>query len=386
MSTGRTEKDYEMTRFELITRPEILNQAAERLARENIIAFDLEADSMHHYREQVCLLQISTSSETLIIDPLSCNDFSPLAPLFTNPLILKLFHGADYDVRMLHRSFGIAIVNLFDTMIACQFLGEPAVGLAAVLKKRFDVDLDKRYQQADWSKRPLSPQMLDYAAKDTSLLIPLYTQLAAELSAKGRLSWVQEECEILCRVRMTERSDEPLSARFKGANRMPQHSLGLLEELLRFRNEEAEKRDLPPFKILGNETIRELAERNPSTSGELSAISGLSAKLVERYGKGILQAVRRGRELPPSAIPSFTRKRRPERSERQESTLKRLKEWRTKKSAELGMEPGIMVNNSLLEELADASDEMLTEVSGMQGLKKWHLSAFGEELFNILKG
>lgn len=373
-----------MTKFELITTPEALAQAALSMAKEAVLAFDLEADSMHHYREQVCLLQVSTSSETLIIDPLLCNDFSPLVPLFTNPSIKKIFHGADYDVRMLHRSFGIEIHNLFDTMIACQFLGEPAVGLAAVLKKRFGVDLDKRYQQADWSKRPLPAEMLDYAAKDTSLLIPLYRQLTAELSAKGRLTWVEEECEILCQVRMTERSDEPLFTRFKGASRMAQQTLGLLEELLRFRNEEAEKRDLPPFKIMGNDTIRELAERNPSTPGELAAITGLSAKLIERYGKGILQAVKRGRELPPP-IPAFIKKRRPERSQQQENRLRRLKEWRTKKADKLGMEAGLIVNNSLLEELAETDGDRLTGVAGIQGLKKWHLSAFGEELVDILK-
>jgi ribonuclease D len=371
-----------MTKFELITTPEALRQVAQRLARETIIAFDLEADSMHHYREQVCLLQISTSSENLIIDPLACTDFSPLVPLFSNASILKIFHGADYDVRMLHRSFGIEIHNLFDTMIACQFLGESAVGLAAALKKRFGVELDKRYQQADWSRRPLPAEMLDYAAKDTSLLIPLYQQLIAELSAKGRLSWVEEECALLTKVRMTERSDEPLSLRFKGASRLRGGNLAVLEEILRFRDEEAERRDLPPFKVLGNETIRELAERVPTSAADLSGIPGLSPKLLERHGRGILQTVKRAREMPAQLLPVFPRKQRPERSREQEARLKQLKEWRTKKSAELGIDPGIMANNALLDELAEVAPERLTDVSG---IKEWQVAAFGEDLLRIVR-
>ncbi len=372
-----------MNSYVMITDQESLARAAERLGTEKILAFDLEADSMHHYREQVCLLQASSGSENLIIDPLACSDLSPLAPLFADPSILKVFHGADYDVRMLHRCFGIEINNLFDTMIACQFLGEPAVGLAAVLKKRFGVELDKKYQQADWSRRPLSREMLDYAAKDTSLLIPLYRQLTAELASKGRLAWVEEECLLLSRVRMAERSDEPFALRFKGAARLKGENLALLEELLRFRDEEAQRRDLPPFKILGNETLRELAERLPSSPADLAGIPGLSPKLQERYGRAILQAVKRSREMPPHLLPVFPRQQRPEKSRQQEARLRRLKEWRTKRAAELGIEPGILVNNALLDGLAEAVPQSLAEVSG---LKEWQGGAFGEELLGIVKG
>ncbi|HZV82052.1 MAG TPA: HRDC domain-containing protein [Geobacteraceae bacterium] len=372
-----------MNSYVMITDQESLCRAAERLGVEKILAFDLEADSMHHYREQVCLLQISSGSENLIVDPLACTDFSPLAPLFADSAILKVFHGADYDVRMLHRGFGIEINNLFDTMIACQFLGEPAVGLAAVLKKRFGVELDKRYQQADWSRRPLPAEMLDYAAKDTSLLIPLYGQLTAELEARGRLAWVEEECALLSRVRMAERSDESLSLRFKGASRLKGESLALLEELLRFRDEEAQRRDLPPFKILGNETLRELVDRLPSSPAELAGIPGLSPKLQDRYGRGILQAVKRAREMPAHLLPVFPRQRRPERSRQQEALLKKLKDWRSRKATDLGIDPGILVNNALLDGLAEAVPEQLADISG---IKEWQATVFGEELLRIVRG
>jgi ribonuclease D len=369
-----------MTPIEMITSPDQLQQAASIFAQQKLLACDLEADSMHHYREQVCLLQISTETRNFIIDPLVCPDFTPLVPLFSDPAIVKVFHGADYDVRMLHRCFGIEISNLFDTMIACQFLGEASVGLAAVLKKRFGVDLDKRFQQADWSRRPLPPEMLDYAAKDTSLLPELYRALTAELSEKGRLSWVLEECDLLSRVRMTGRDDEPLSARFKGASRMRPQTVAILEGLLRFRDDEAQRRDLPPFKILGNETVREIAERNPSSVADLNGIPGLSPKLLDRYSRQILTAVRNGRKLPPEELPVFERKRRPERSRELEDRLKRLKEWRSARAGELGIDAGILVNNALLESLAEDPS------SGCTGLKVWQENLFGDELKKIVCG
>lgn len=370
-----------MTLIEMITSADQLKETVAELRTHEIIACDLEADSMHHYREQVCLLQISTKEKNYIVDPLLCPDFSPLVPIFADPSIVKIFHGADYDVRMLHRGFGIEIVNLFDTMIACQFLGEPAVGLAAVLKKRFSVELDKKYQQADWSRRPLPPEMLDYAAKDTSLLIPLYKELTAELTAKGRLAWVLEECALLSQVRSPERSNEPLSARFKGAARMRLGTCGILEGVLRFRDEAARKRDLPPFKIIGNEAVREIAERNPSSVADFNGISGFSPKLVERYGKAVLQAVRAGRTLPKDALPVFEPRKRIERTILQDERLKRLKVWRTAKAAELGMEAGILVNNALLETLSEA---VPASPAGLQGLKRWQAALFAAEIFNII--
>jgi ribonuclease D len=371
--------------IEMITTLTALQQAVPRLAGEPFLACDLEADSMHHYREQVCLLQISTPTVSLVIDPLACPDLSPLAPLFADPAIRKVFHGADYDVRSLHRDFAITITNLFDTMVASQFLGEPAFGLAAVLKKRFGVELDKRYQQADWTKRPLPAAMIDYAVKDTTLLLELYRQQEAELQARGRLAWVLEECELLTRVRMTERSDEPLVLRFKGASRLAPATLAVLEELLRYRDQEAQRRDLPQFKILGTDTMRELAERKPVSIEDLAGVPGLSSRLVERFGKGILSAVQRGKATPPEEMPRFPQKRRLERSRSQEERLKRLKEWRVAKAAEFGMEPGILANNTLLEALADGVITGPADLAKVAGLKEWQHLVLGPELLRFVQ-
>lgn len=362
----------------LVTDQKTLDDLVERLSRESILAFDLEADSLHHYTEKVCLIQVSSASETRLIDPLAPIDVRALAPIFANPAIKKIFHGADYDMRSLHRDFGIEVVNLFDTMIASQFLGESEFGLAALLKKRFGVELDKRFQKADWSKRPFTEEMLEYAMKDTSLLIELYGQLEAELKQKGRLAWVEEESELVAGVRSLSREGELMCLRFKGANKMKPRELAVLEELLKFRDEKARAADVPPFRILSNDLLRELAEKQPKNNFELVGIHTMSSKLIERLGRGILQAVAKGLAVPQEKLPHVQPSRRPMLDKIQDERVKRLKVWREAKSAQLGLGVGLVANNTLLEALAEPGSSQI----GL--LKKWQREAFGDELEGLI--
>ena len=362
----------------LITDQKSLDELVERLSRESVLAFDLEADSLHHYTEKVCLIQVSSESENRLIDPLAPLDVRALAPIFANPAIKKIFHGADYDMRSLYRDFGIEVVNLFDTMIASQFLGESEFGLAALLKKRFGVELDKRYQKADWSKRPFSQEMLEYAMKDTSLLIELYGQLESELRLKGRLAWVEEESELVAGVRSPCREGELMCLRFKGANKMKSRELAVLEELLRFRDEKARLADVPPFRILSNDLLRELAEKQPRSNFELVGIHTMSSKLIERLGRGLLQAVAAGLATPQDKLPQMQPGRRPVLDKVQDERVKRLKIWREAKSAQLGLGIGLVANNTLLEALAEPGSAQ------MALLKRWQREAFGEELVALI--
>ena len=362
----------------LITDQKTLDELVERLSKETVLAFDLEADSLHHYTEKVCLIQVSSEQENRLIDPLADLDVRVLAPIFANPAIKKIFHGADYDMRSLYRDFGIEVVNLFDTMIASQFLGESEFGLAALLKKRFGVELDKRYQKADWSKRPFSPEMLEYAMKDTSLLIQLYLQLEKELVGKGRLAWVEEESELVAGVRSASRDGELMCLRFKGANKMKPRELAVLEELLKFRDEKARAADVPPFRILSNDLLRELAEKQPRNNFELVGIHSMSSKLIERMGRGLLQAVAAGLAVPQDKLPQVQQSRRPVLDRIQDEKVKRLKVWREAKSAQLGLGVGLVANNTLLEALAEPGS------SHNALLKRWQREAFGDELSSLI--
>jgi len=378
-------KQHHDMRPKMIESREALLRLVEKLAGETVLAWDLEADSLHHYREKVCLIQIATSKEVFLVDPLAVPDLSPLAALLENPAIRKIFHGADYDIRSLHRDFSLSVLNLFDTMIACQLLGEKEVGLAAVLKKRFGAELDKRYQKADWSRRPLDEGMIAYAAADTSYLVALYRQLEQELEARGRLSWVEEECLLLSEVRAADRGGEPLFLRFKGANRLDRRTLAVLEELLQYRDERACQSDRPPFKILSNETLRELAEKKPSTLQDMAGVPGLPARSVERYGRDILKAVAQGCSVPEDQLPVIARPVRPERDAEREDRLKRLKRWREGKALALGIDAGILVNNALLENLAKEVPRSLSDLNAMPVLRRWQKGELGEELLNMLR-
>src|SRR3989339_1673508 len=187
-----------------------LKESVKTIESETRVGFDLEADSMYHFSEKVCLLQVASKNTAFAIDTVKLRDLSVLKPLFIRKEVMKIFHGADYDVRSLFRDFGIEIKNLFDTELASRFLGIKETGLEAVLRNRFDLKLEKKYQKKDWSQRPLSSDMLNYALNDVRYLVPLSEILKKELDDAGRLSWVEEECEILCRVRPSEDNGDPL--------------------------------------------------------------------------------------------------------------------------------------------------------------------------------
>jgi ribonuclease D len=366
-----------------ITDQQSLKLAVGRMVSEPVIAVDTEGDSLHHYQEKVCLIQMSTPIESFIIDPLAFGDLSSLAPLLADTRIRKVFHGADYDIRSLFRDFGLTVDNLFDTMVACQFLGEKEFGLAAVLKKRFGVELDKRYQKADWSKRPLDEGMIAYAVTDTTLLISLSGQLEKELLAAGRMEWFREECELLSAVRPAERRDEPLFLRFKGAAKLDRRGLAVLEGLLLFRDERARQRDLPPFKILPTDPLRELAEQRPLDAAGLKKIASLPPRLAERYGEELLTIVQGAMALPESDLPRYPRAERQEKDLAREARLKKLKEFRQKRAEELRMEPGLVINNALLEGVAAAQPASRDELQRLPGVKRWQLELLGEELLRL---
>ena len=233
--------------YQLIETLSELKTVADLFKKEKAIAVDLEADSMYHFKEKVCLIQMAKHDINVVIDPLKIHDLSPLKPLFENHSIKKIFHGADYDVRSLYRDFKININNLFDTQLACMFLGISKTGLEATVKKWFKVSLDKKYQRKDWSKRPLSEDMMAYAAKDTLYLLPLAKILEDKLKKLGRLSWVNEECRYLSKVRPASPNHEPLYLKFNGAGRLDSRSLAVLEALLQYRGKNREKRRQTAF-------------------------------------------------------------------------------------------------------------------------------------------
>jgi len=363
-----------------------LSHIAAGLARETAIGVDLEADSMFHYQEKVCLIQISTPFQNILVDPLWLDDLSPLSPVFANPNIRKVFHGADYDIRSLYRDFGIEVNSLFDTQIAARFLGIRETSLAHLLKERLGVLVEKKYQKKDWSERPLPAAMRAYAVQDTCHLLPLSRVLEKELRVKGRFFCVEEECELLRKVRPVPPDDNPLFLRFKGASRLDPRGLAVLESILQLRDDMARRRDLPPFKVLGNAPIMEIAERKPVTERDLESIKGLSTRQVRMLGCSILKKTDESKKLPENQLPTFPRNAGERISAKVLKKVKILKEWREQKAKEMGIDPSIVCTNNQIHSLARAHPKRQKDLKDINTIRAWQRRLFGREICYLLKG
>jgi len=360
-------------------------EAVDMALREREVALDLEADSMYHFRERVCLIQMAFRDRIFIIDPLTIRDMSPLKTLFYDPDIKKVLHGADYDVRSLYRDFDIDIRNLFDTQIACRFLGIQETGLDTVLKKRFNLKLNKKYQKKDWSKRPLPKNMVAYAAGDVSYLLPLAHQLENELSDLNRLSWVQEESELLSKVRPANENNEPLFLKFKGAGRLRPRGLAVLEALLQSRRQIAERKDRPLFKIIGNDAVLKISKARPVTLKRLEGIRALSAKQISMFGEELIRAVTEAMALPKHLLPEYPRKRPPAQKPKVPKRVQAIRIWRDKTAEKFDLDPAVLCNKALMTAIAARNPHRMSEFNDIEDMRNWQKENFGEEILAALR-
>jgi ribonuclease D len=372
--------------YQFIDSPLDLKKACRELERTTCVAVDLEADSMYHYKEKVCLIQLTTGQTHMLIDPLGVKDISILKPIFAQSNIQKIFHGADYDVRSLFRDFQISISNLFDTQLACRFLGIRETGLEAVLWHRFNVQLDKRFQKKDWSQRPLPKKMVEYAITDVRYLIPLAEQLRKELEEKDRLDWVHEECRHLSNVRHASNNTEPLYVKFKGAGRLNSRSLAILEALLQLREQIAESKDKPLFKILRNKTLMNVAVMKTANLKILEKRQVLSRKQVVMYGDAIKGAIAGALALPVTMLPKYPHTLPPRQSPKVRKRIRALKAWRHKKAKDLKLETGVICNKALMFSISEKNPRNHMQLGQIKEMRKWQRDAFGSDVLQVIGG
>jgi ribonuclease D len=371
-------------RVPLIETTTQLDELLARLRKEPLLAVDTEAASFHRYRDRVYLLQTSSRTETAVVDPLAV-DLARFADILADPAMEIVFHDADYDLRLLDREYGLRATNLFDTRIAAQLLNEPGVGLAALLEKYLGVRLDKRFQRADWSARPLSPGMLDYAAADTRHLAELRDILRRQLEERGRLSWALEEFELLEKTRYSPPAeDEPAYLRMKGAKALRGRELAVLRELHAWREDVAQRADKATFRILNNDPMLAMARTPPRTLDELKAIPGISSDQADRRGRELLAAIQRGLEVSEADLPRIPRAPRRAHDPEVEARLERLKTVRNRLATELELAPGVLCPNGALEEIARGNPKGLDELTAIPGIRRWQVSAMGEALLEAL--
>ncbi len=331
--------------------------------RTGPVAVDLEADSFHHYYEKTCLIQFVADGRPLIIDPLASPDPAPLERILADRSIRKVFHGSDYDLRLLHRDFGIQVRGLFDTMIAARLTGETAFGLAALLEKHLDIRLDKKYQRADWSRRPVPAEMLEYAVGDIIHLAGLSEILERTLRELGRLEWAEEEFRRLEEVRFQEKKangDEFL--RVKGAKKLKPSELSVLRELFDFRESRARKKDVPRFRILRDPVLLELARSRPADLESLGSVPGLPRSFAGAgLGEALLRRLRKGAEAPPYVPARASAGERRKRTPEEEETIRRIMKAKSELGETLGLDPSLLGSRDLVTRI----------VAGMSDGKGW---------------
>ena len=379
-----------MVEHALIQSQDELDDLAQRLARQRVVAVDTEADSFYHYFDKLCLIQIGFKEGIYLVDPLALPEggLAPLAPVFADPRIRKIFHAADYDLYVLQRYGGLKVKNLFDTMISAQLLGYPAVGLAAIVDRHFGVKMSKDQQRTDWSHRPLKQAQAEYAAADVAYLIELAQILEKELKAKKRLGWAQAEFELLEEKVWPEREfDAEGYLRIKGSKQLAPKGLSVLRELFLMRDRRAREADRPPFKVLGNGTLLELAKNPPKSKRALAGRKGVTDLVIRRYGNEIVDAVKRGLEDPTE--PPREKKKSPNGrrrlDRRAEARLDKLKKWRAARAAELELDPGVFCPNVTLEEIAWANPKTSEACAKLATVKSWWAVGFATEVVAALE-
>ena len=356
--------------------------------REPRVAMDTEAASFHRYHDRIYLLQLSTPSITALIDPLAIDDLAPVGALLADGNVEKVFHDADYDLRVLDRDYGFPARRLFDTRVAAQLAGEPAIGLAALLEKYVGVKLDKEHQKADWSLRPLTASMLAYAAADTQYLLALRDALEQRLVALGRRDWAAEEFKLLEQLRWTGAAagaDDDSYLRIKGAKGLNPRSLAALKLLHRWRDTVAGRDDKAPFRIIGNDALLGVSRALPATPADLGHIRELPSSLARRHGPALLDAVAKATALSDAELPRPERRPRPQKDPGFDQRLEQAKAVRNRVATELALEPGVLAGRTTLEAVVRARPANRAALDQIPELRRWQIGVLGDALLEALR-
>ena len=360
-----------------LDKPEAVDRFLDEISDVKEIALDTEGASFHRFLDRIYLLQLSTRDRSAIIDPLPIGSPAKLGDLLQSKAVEVVFHDADYDLRLLHQDYGWHVTNIFDTRIASQLLGIKSFGLAALLEQYFDVKLDKKHQRADWSMRPLSPDMLEYAAQDTRFLLQLKDHMTGELDRRGRLNWAREEFARLEGTRWEAEESMEGFLRLKGARDLSRRELAVLREVANWRDTVAAQLDRATFRIMGNEVLFELARTTPRSVSELAAIKGMPKGMLDRAGSDIVAAVRRGSEVPEAELPKFPKGQRWNKDRDFDDRVARLKSVRDAAATRLELDPGVLCSRERLESIARSEAKSVEELTAVPGLRRWQIEEMG---------
>lgn len=362
---------------------------ARRLASRTRLALDCEAAGYHRYSDRLCLVQLSGSGDTWLIDTLALDASGLLRAPLEDPGREIIMHGASYDLRLLSRDMGIRVRGVFDTQVAAALLGESALGLSALLERFLGVHLPKKYQRADWAMRPLPAEMLEYAAADTRYLAALADILRARLEERERLAWASEEFRWLERtVSRREDPDPDPATNMKNARHLAPRALQRLRALWTWRDEIARRKDRAPFRVAADDVLLQLAESPPRSIRELGRRRGLSPVLARTDGGRLFEHLDRAESVPEARIAPGGRRREgsfPRLPPEAEERAGRLRAARVRKARELGLDPGLLLPNKTIMQIVRANPSSPEELARVPQVRAWQVEVLGHLTLDILR-
>ena len=358
-----------------------LDDLVDILSRCRAIGIDTEADSLHHYTEKVCLIQVAAfQGASWLVDPLALGDVSPLGEIFADPSILKVVHGGDNDVTSLRRDFGVSFRTMFDTAIAARLLGDAELGLQALVRNELGIELSKGSQKDDWSKRPLTTKQETYALSDVAHLMDLATVFTRRLADAARTEWAREEFAALANLPpAVKRTGPDEFRRIKGSAKLSPRNQAVLRELWLWREARAAAADRPPFKIVGPEVLLALAETPPTSIDQV-------AKALSPYARQagevdvVFTAIERALSLPDGELPSRQNGERTVTAASVRARVTALRAWRDTQAAASKLDPSIVMPLRLIERIAGAAPTTLAELAAIEGVRRWRVSEWGRAL------
>ncbi len=353
-----------------IDTPEALTRFLDSIPPEGRLrcAVDTEADSLHSYKEKLCLVQFSAGEFHAIIDPLLIRGpaLEPLNEFMAHTEVWM--HGADFDMTMLKRTFDCIPQRIFDTQTAARLSGTKQFGLANLVEEVFGVVLSKSSQRANWGRRPLLDKMIEYALNDVRYILPLADHYTAKLRTLGRYEWFLESCAD-ARKTVSDRPapDADNAWRINGSGTLKPQGMSFLRALWQWRDKEAERLDRPSFKVIGNVEIIQFSE---------ALQAGNEAQLPQRFpmsaARRFHNTVREAKLLTPEQWPKRKFGKRLERSNDAEKRFEELKMKRDRIASELDLDPALIASRSAMDfisiDSATAGEHLLTWQCGLLGL------------------
>lgn len=374
------ELNLHTNRIQLIETAEELEKALSALRQADEIAVDTESDSLFVYFTKTCLIQLTADKTNYVIDPFGIADFSALGEIMADPSILKIFHAAEYDIMCLKRDYGFEICNLFDTMVAARILGKPAIGLGALIEAEFGIHLDKKFQKADWNQRPLSMEMLEYGAGDTIYLSDLKNLLKKELEDVGLMDLAEEDFRRMCHTPAALPEPAPVNWwNVAGTQELWPSEIAALQKLCEFRDLCARRRDLPPFKIMPNQLLMDLAHTRPENETALRRVPGMSVNLMHRYGKDLLAVIASGKSSKRVQMPQLPVKPPNGILRRRE----RLKEWRKEKGIKWNVPSDVVLPKDIMQRIAEVGPVNETELRELMSEVPARYERFHKEILEV---